>query len=63
MMLKILQFGVLFMKPTPSISCQMNNFFRSRLTQMINMNHELVQLANRIDWSHIDTQLQPFLQT
>jgi transposase, IS5 family len=48
------------MKPTPSPSCQMNDFFRSRLTQMINMNHELVQLADRVDWSHIDTQLQPF---
>jgi len=38
----------------------MNDFFRSRLTQVINMNHELVRLADRVDWSHIDTQLQPF---
>ena len=27
-------------------------FFRSRLTQM--MNHELVQLADRADWGHIE---------
>lgn len=37
-----------------------DDLFRSRLDQMINMKHELVLLADRIDWSHLDSQLEPF---
>jgi len=30
------------------------DLFRSRLDQIINMNHELVQLADAIDWPHLE---------
>jgi hypothetical protein len=30
------------------------NLFRARLEQIINRKHELVQLADRIDWDWID---------
>ncbi len=32
------------------------DLFRSRLDQIINMKHELVQLAGKIDWAWIDTR-------
>ncbi len=37
-----------------------DDLFRSRLDQMINMCHELVLLADRIDWTYLDEQLSPF---
>lgn len=36
-----------------------DDLFRSRLDQMINLRHELVILADRIDWQHLDNQLIP----
>ena len=36
-----------------------DDLYRSRLDQMINLRHELVILANQIDWQHIDNQLIP----
>ena len=36
-----------------------DDLFRSRLDQMINLRHELVILADRIDWRHLDNQLIP----
>ena len=30
------------------------DLFRSRLNQIINMNHELVRLAAAIDWAHLE---------
>ena len=33
------------------------DLFRARLDQIINMKHELVQLADRIDWDWIDEQV------
>ncbi len=51
------------MKPRPPKETKNDDLFRSRLTQIINTHHELVQLAERIDWSHIDLQVQPFFAT
>ena len=33
--------------------------FRARLDQIINMKHELVQLADKIDWEFIDGEIAP----
>ena len=33
------------------------DLFRAQLDQIINMQHELVQLADRIDWDWIDEQV------
>lgn len=41
-------------KPTGS-----NDLFRARLDQIINMKHELVQLAGKIDWDWIDGEIAP----
>lgn len=49
-------------KPKAPISSS-DDLFRSRLDQMINMRHELVLLADRIDWRHLDGQLEPFYAT
>jgi IS5 family transposase len=35
------------------------DLFRVRLDQIINMKHELVQLAAKIDWSWIDGEVAP----
>ena len=48
------------MKPRPSKETKIDDLFRSRLTQIINTQHELVRLADKIDWAHIDQQVQPF---
>lgn len=40
-----------------------DDLFRSRLNQMINVQHALVLLANRIDWAHLDEQLVPLFAT
>lgn len=51
------------MKPRQPKETQNDDLFRSRLTQIINTRHELAQLAGRIDWAHIDQQVQPFFAT
>lgn len=33
--------------------------FRARLDQIINMKHELVQLANKIEWDWLDGEIAP----
>ena len=33
------------------------DLFRARLDQIINMRHELVQLAGKIDWEFIDGEI------
>jgi IS5 family transposase len=48
------------MKPSPSKETKSDDLFRSRLTQIINTQHELARLAERVDWAHIDQQVQPF---
>ena len=35
------------------------NLFRARLDRIINMKHELVQLAGKVDWDWIDGELSP----
>ena len=51
------------MKPRPLKEAKNDDLFRSRLTQIINTRHELAQLADKIDWAHIDQQVQPFFAT
>jgi len=48
------------MKSTPTETSPSDDLFRSRLDQIINMKHELVLLANRIDWPELDDQVAPF---
>ena len=36
-----------------------SDLFRARLDQIINMKHELVQLAAKIDWEFIDGEIAP----
>ena len=36
-----------------------SDLFRARLDQIINMKHELVQLAGKIDWEWIDGEIAP----
>ena len=35
----------------------MGDLFRARLEQIINMKHELVQLAGKLDWTWIDGEV------
>src|SRR2546429_5397154 len=35
------------------------DLFRAQLDQIINMRHELVQLAGKIDWDFIDGEITP----
>jgi len=48
------------MKSASNNSDKTDDLFRSRLDQIINLKHELVLLADRIDWAHLDDQLVPF---
>ena len=45
------------MRPKQQPKARHDDLFRSRLDQIINMKHELVVLAQRIDWVWIDEQL------
>ncbi len=40
-----------------------DDLFRARLDQIINLHHELVQLADRIDWDWIDGELADLYHT
>ena len=42
------------MRPKKHEPTGLNDLFRARLDQIINMQHELVQLAGKIDWKWID---------
>ena len=35
-----------------------SDLFRARLDQIINMKHELVQLAGKLDWDWLDNQMR-----
>jgi IS5 family transposase len=48
------------MKPKEPEVANTDDLFRSRLDQIINTTHELVQLANRIDWEYLDSKVEPF---
>src|ERR1700760_2815 len=47
------------MRPKKPKATEEGDLFRARLDQIINMKHELVQLAGKIDWSWIDEQIAP----
>lgn len=47
------------MRPKECRQTGEQDLFRSRLDQIINMKHELVGLAGRIDWTWIDAQIAP----
>ena len=47
------------MRPRKPKKADHDDLFKARLDQTINMRHELVQLADRIDWDFIDEELAP----
>src|SRR5580704_8987939 len=47
------------MRPKEHETTGSGDLFRSRLDQIINMKHELVQLAGKIDWTWIDREIAP----
>lgn len=48
------------MRPNPQNPPQTYDIFRSQLTQIINMNHELVQLTQAIDWKYLEERNAEF---
>ena len=47
------------MRPKKHEATREDDLFRSRLDQIINTKHELVQLGRKIDWAWIDTEIAP----
>jgi len=47
------------MRPKKHATTWEGDLFRARLDQIINMKHELVQLAGKIDWAWIDGEIAP----
>jgi transposase, IS5 family len=47
------------MRPKKHGTTDSGDLFRARLEQIINMKHELVQLAGKIDWEWIDGEIAP----
>jgi len=47
------------MRPKRHETTGSGDLFRARLDQIINMKHELVQLAGTIDWAWIDSEIAP----
>jgi IS5 family transposase len=47
------------MRPRRHETTGSGDLFRSRLDQFINLKHELVQLAGKIDWAWIDSEIAP----
>ena len=47
------------MRPKKPRTTSEGDLFRARLDQIINLKHELVQLAARIDWDWIDREVAP----
>jgi IS5 family transposase len=47
------------MRPKKHETTRSGDLFRARLDQIINMKHELVQLAGKIDWDFIDREIAP----
>ncbi len=48
------------MRPKQQKKADHDDLFKSRLDQIINMKHELVALADRIDWAWLDEQLAAY---
>ena len=47
------------MRPKRHETTGSGNLFRAWLDQILNMKHELVQLAGKIDWEFIDGEIAP----
>ncbi len=47
------------MRPKKRVPTGADDLFRARLDQIINMKHELVQLADRLDWDWLDGEIAP----
>jgi IS5 family transposase len=47
------------MRPKKHRTTGSGDLFRARLDQIINMKHELVQLAGKIDWDWLDGEIAP----
>jgi transposase, IS5 family len=47
------------MRPKKHRTTESGDLFRARPDQIINMKHELVQLAGKIDWDWIDGEIAP----
>jgi IS5 family transposase len=47
------------MRPKQHKTTGSGDLFRARLDQIINMKHELVQLADKLDWAWIDGEIAP----
>src|SRR6516165_5003704 len=47
------------MRPKKQETTGSGDLFRARLDQIINMRHELAQLAGKIDWEFIDGEIAP----
>jgi len=46
------------MRPKKHKTTESNDLFRARLDQIINMNHELVRLAGKVNWDWIDGEMR-----
>lgn len=47
------------MRPKKPQATGEGDLFRARLDQIINMKHELAQLASAIDWEWLDAEIAP----
>jgi transposase, IS5 family len=47
------------MRPKKPETTRSGDLFRARLDQIINLKHELAQLAGKIDWNFIDGEIVP----
>jgi transposase, IS5 family len=47
------------MRPKQPETTISGDLFRARLDQIINLKHELAQLAGKIDWDFIDGKIAP----
>jgi IS5 family transposase len=48
------------MRPKQPKKADQDDLFKARLDQIINMKHELVALADKIDWAWLDEQIAPY---
>lgn len=48
------------MRPKQQKKASHDDLFKARLDQIINMKHELVALADKIDWAWLDEKIVPY---
>ena len=51
------------MRPKKHATTKSGDLFRARLDQIINLNHELAQLAEKVDWDWIDGATEKVVKT